>query len=327
MRSKTTLLTFFLFCAVLGFSQQPAQYSLYMMNQLNWNPAYAGLEHSLSVTGGIRQQWVGGLDGAPSTQFVSAHMPLYFTSGGIGIHLENDEAGPTQRTTSMISYNYQIYSKAGILSFGVSAGFLQFTLDGSKLRTPDGNYLEGVGGMVIDHQDELLPLGSINTTSNTFAAGIYFQSEKLELGLGVRHLNEASIDLEGLSFPLKRAFFFNAGMNLEVSSSLRLQPSLMVQSDLIQTQTNVSLLAHYNENVFVGAGYRGAHNSLSTDAATIILGFKISENMKLAYAYDITLSDLNNVSNGSHEIMVNYNLNKRIGAGRPPRVIYNPRSL
>ena len=64
MRSKTTLLTFFLFLGVLAYGQQPAQYSLYMMNQLNWNPGYAGLEHSLSVTGGFREQWVG-LAGKP----------------------------------------------------------------------------------------------------------------------------------------------------------------------------------------------------------------------------------------------------------------------
>ncbi len=326
MRSKTTLLVFFLFLAVLGFSQQPAQYSLYMMNQLNWNPGYAGLEHSLSVTGGFRQQWVG-LEGAPSSQFVSAHMPLYIARGGIGIHLENDELGARQQTSSYISYNYQIVSDAGILSLGVSAGFVQFTLDGSKLRTPDGNYLEGVGGMVIDHQDGLLPLAAINTMTNTFGAGVYFQSEKLELGLGVRHLNEPSLDLEGLSLPLKRAFFLNAGYQIEASSSLLLMPSLMVQSDLVQTQTNVGLIAQYNENIFGGASYRGAHSTPSQDAVAIIVGFKLSENMKLAYAYDLTLSPLNNVSNGSHEIMINYNLNKRIGSGRPPRVIYNPRSL
>lgn len=310
----------------MGFSQQPAQYSLYMMNQLNWNPGYAGLEHSLSVTGGFRQQWVG-LEGAPSTQFVSAHMPLYIARGGIGIHLENDELGARKQTSSYISYNYQVFSDAGILSFGVSAGFVQFTLDGSRLRTPDGNYLEGVGGMVIDHEDDILPLVSVNTITNTFGAGIYFQSEKLELGLGVRHLTEPSLELEGLSFPLKRAFFLNAGYQIEANSSLVLMPSLMVQSDLVQTQTNVGLIAQYNENVFGGATYRGAHSANSQDAVAIIVGFKISENMRLAYAYDLTLSDLNNASNGSHEIMVNYNLNKRIGAGRPPRVIYNPRSL
>ncbi len=325
MRSKTTLLTFFLFLGVLAYGQQPAQYSLYMMNQLNWNPAYAGLEHSLSVTGGFREQWVG-LQGKPSTQFISAHMPLYIANGGIGIHLENDELGARQTTTAILSYNYQIFSDAGILSFGVRGGIMQYTLDGSRLRTPDGNYSEGVGGVIIDHEDALLPLGVISTTTNTFGAGVYFQSEKIEFGLGVRHLDEPVIALEGLEFPMKRAFFFNGGANLELNSSITLHPSFLVRSDLVQTQTDISLIARYNDNIFAGGAFRG-YNTNSIDAATIIFGFKISENMNLAYAYDIPLSDLRNVSDGSHEIMINYNLNKRIGGGKPPRVIYNPRSL
>ena len=56
-------------------------------------------------------------------------------------------------------------------------------------------------------------------------------------------------------------------------------------------------------------------------------GFKLSEKITLAYAYDLTLSELSQVSNGSHEIMINYNLGKALGKGKPPRIIYNPRNL
>lgn len=325
MQFKTTLLALSLFCAVSGYSQQPAQYSLNMMNQLNWNPAYAGLEHSLSVTGGIREQWLG-IEGQPSSQFVSAHMPIYIASGGIGIHLENDELGARGITTGMLSYNYQIFSDAGILSFGVSGGIVQYALDGTVLRTPDGNYQEGVGGPLINHEDDVLPLGMVNNSTTTFGAGVYFQSEKLELGLGVRHLTEPSLDLESIPVQLKRALFLNAGYTMEVSSALQLQPSLFVQSDLVETQVNISLLAQYNDNIIAGGAFRG-YNQNTIDAAIAIIGFKLSENMRLVYAYDIPLSDIGTISSGSHEIMINYNLNKRIGVGRPPRVIYNPRSL
>ncbi|MFQ5447342.1 MAG: type IX secretion system membrane protein PorP/SprF, partial [Saprospiraceae bacterium] len=62
-------------------------------------------------------------------------------------------------------------------------------------------------------------------------------------------------------------------------------------------------------------------------AIAVLAGFKLSESIKLAYAYDFTLSNLSTVSSGSHEIMLNYNLGKPIGKGRPPKIIYNPRSL
>lgn len=322
MQLKATLPIFMLLYSLVAYGQQPAQYSLYMMNQLNWNPGYAGLEHSLSVTGGFRQQWVG-LEGSPSTQFISAHLPLYVASGGVGLHLENDELGAIKMTTSILSYNYQIFSEAGILSFGISGGLIQYTLDGSLLRTPDGSYSEPG---FINHEDDLLPLSAVSTSANTFGAGIYFQSEKIEAGLGVRHLNEPIINLESLSIPLKRAFFLNLGAHFEISSRFSLHPSMLVKSDLTQTQTDISLIARYNDNIFGGVAFRG-YNTNSIDAASFIVGFKLSENLNLYYAYDLTLSDLNTVSNGSHEIMVNYNLNKRLGAGRPPRIIYNPRSL
>ena len=68
------------------FSQQSTNNSLYMFNEFRWNPAYAGLDHSLSVTGLYRGQWVGGaLKDVPSTQMLSAHLPLYVLNGGGGL--------------------------------------------------------------------------------------------------------------------------------------------------------------------------------------------------------------------------------------------------
>ena len=88
----------------------------------------------------------------------------------------------------------------------------------------------------------------------------------------------------------------------------------------------ISTIVTYNDNIFGGASFRG-YNSNSTDAVVIIAGYKLNERVTLAYSYDITLSELNRVSQGSHEIMLNYNLNKDIGKGRLPKIIYNPRFL
>ena len=45
---------------------------------------------------------------------------------------------------------------------------------------------------------------------------------------------------------------------------------------------------------------------------------QINENFHVGYGYDYTLSDLNNFSNGSHEIMVNYRVRiMRIHRGLP----------
>jgi hypothetical protein len=49
--------------------------------------------------------------------------------------------------------------------------------------------------------------------------------------------------------------------------------------------------------------------------------------MHLGYSYDLTRSSLNTVSNGSHELLLRYQLDKPVGQGQPPPIIYNPRSL
>ena len=308
----------------LAFGQQPAQYSLFMMNKLNWNPAYAGLDNSLSATGIYRAQWVG-LEGNPITQNVNVHLPLYVFSSGIGVNLENDELGAERRTTGTVSYNYQLpVGRRGLLAIGLSAGLAQRTLDGSRLRTPEGDY--DIDASVIIHNDDLLPISQINATATTFGAGLYYYSERFEAGLAVRNLSEPTVDLDAISLQLKRAFFFNAGGHFDLGGSLSLHPALLIRSDLAQTQTDVAAIFRYNDNIFGGASFRG-YNSDNIDAVAFIAGFRLNENITLAYAYDLTLSTLNQVSNGSHEVMINYNLNQRLGTGRPPKVIYNPRTL
>lgn len=307
-------------------AQQPAQYSLYMLNKFNFNPAYAGLDNSISFTGIYRKQWVG-IPGSPETQNLNVHLPLYMFSGGAGFSIENETLGNWRQTSVLFSYNYQLKLKgAGILSLGVSGGLLQRTLDGTKIRTPGGNYGEELNE--INHNESILqlPISEITGSSPSFNFGVYFQGEKFEAGVSVLNLTEQAIDLNTLQFKPNRSFFLNAGYNFEISKKLVLYPSVLVKSNVTETQIDFSALFKYNDNFFGGASYRG-YSSNSTDAVAIIAGFKLSEKITLAYSYDLTLSKLNTVSNGSHEILLNYNFGKAIGKGKPPKIIYNPRNL
>ncbi|MBK8704126.1 MAG: type IX secretion system membrane protein PorP/SprF [Saprospiraceae bacterium] len=310
-----------LLTAATGFAQQAAQYSMYNFNQLNFNPAYAGLEQSLSLSAGLRRQWTG-LEGSPSTQYLTAHMPLYIAGGGVGFIVENDELGAERLTSASVAFNYQLEATRGVWSLGVGGGLVQRSLDGAKLRTPGGIYTEPGG---INHEDDLLPLGVESGSTPTFHAGLYFQSEKLDAGIAVRHLTAPKTPVGELQLELSRAYFFHLGLHFELSSSLSLHPSVMIQSDVVQTQGFASILFSYNDNISAGLAFRG-YSSNSLDAAVIMAGVKLSEKLSLGYAFDLTLSGLSAVNNGSHEIALNYNLGKLLGAGRPPRIIYNPRS-
>ncbi|MEM6772771.1 MAG: type IX secretion system membrane protein PorP/SprF, partial [Bacteroidota bacterium] len=92
-----------------------------------------------------------------------------------------------------------------------------------------------------------------------------------------------------------------------------------------QQQFSFGATLRYDENFFVGAAYRG-HSASTGDALVLSGGLNLSEKVTLAYAFDLTLSDLQTVQDGSHEITIKYNLRQRIGAGIPPPRIFHPRA-
>ncbi|HKK74042.1 MAG TPA: type IX secretion system membrane protein PorP/SprF [Saprospiraceae bacterium] len=322
---KNWILVVFLFGVSLStvWSQQGIQYSLYMLNRFNYNPAYAGMDYELSANAVYRKQWVN-VPQSPSNASINLHMPLYIARGGIGIQFESDVIGVQQSTLVQLAYNYQLEIGDGILSLGVAGGLLQRSIDGSRIRTPDGIYDEGNG--LFDHMDGILPLTEESGQTPTFDAGIYYKSEWLEGGLSVRNLVEPTIGLSTLDIQVTRNYFGTATATIDLGYTLSLQPSVMVRSDLTQTQTELSLIGVYEDKFMLGGSVRG-YNTDSFDAIAIIGGWNISESLRLAYAYDVTISNLNNVSNGSHEIMLGYRLNQTIGQGRPPRIIYHPRAF
>ncbi len=67
-------------------AQQPAQFSLFMLNKYAYNNAYNGLDESLSITGVFRKQWLG-FTGTPLNINFNAHLPVEFINRGVGIVL------------------------------------------------------------------------------------------------------------------------------------------------------------------------------------------------------------------------------------------------
>jgi type IX secretion system PorP/SprF family membrane protein len=315
-------LFFSVFFSAQVFSQQVPQFSLYSLNPYAFNPAYAGLENTLVATGVYRQQW-SGLKGAPVTQHLNAHLPLYAISSGIGIRLENDVIGAHNSTQAVVSYNYQWQAgRTTIVSMGVSAGYMQYVLDGTKLRAPEGTHVDPD----FSHNDQVLPLGKERVGAPLVEAGVYVQAKKLELGVSLQPVYASKLSAGSGGFgvkPIPHAFFYTA-YSVAAGEQLVIKPSILVKTDLAETQTEISAIARWRENIFAGVSYRG-FGSKARDAAVIIAGLKLNEKTTLAYAFDVPLSALNTVNRGSHELLLRYSINKPIGVGTLPPVIYNPR--
>ena len=78
-----------------------------MSNKLIQNPAYAGSADVLNFTALHRQQWVG-LKGAPSTQTMSLHAPIFNRKVGVGLSIIRDDITISENWDIITSYSYRI---------------------------------------------------------------------------------------------------------------------------------------------------------------------------------------------------------------------------
>jgi len=302
-------------------AQQVEQYSMQMFNLEQYNPAYTGMKESIEVKAALRKQWVS-FPGSPSSTVLNAHMPLYIAGGGIGLSFKNLKIGAQQNTAFGIAYSYHQSLGNGTLSGGVSLNYSQFRLDGSLLRTPDGDYSEPG---LINHNDQKLVKEITNVEIPHISVGVAFVNNNFKAGLSLLNANRPVGKRDSLSYTYHRHLLFNAERSFDLGRSIVFTPSLFVRTDLKKVQTEISALFRYNDNITLGVAFRG-YNSKTIDAIPIITGIRLNDYLSLYYSYDIGLSKLRTNQAGSHEVMLTYSLSKTIGKGKPPIIIYNPRT-
>jgi type IX secretion system PorP/SprF family membrane protein len=314
-------------CSVFIHAQQTSLQSLYMLNPYSTNPAYGGLVEYPVINAAFRKQWVG-VSGSPIGQSINFHLPLNLIGGGAGIQIDNDAIGGLGFTSAALSYNYILpASKKAKLSFGASMGLMQVSLDGNRLRTPEGDY---TGGITVSHHDQTLSTSVKSTFVPDASFGVFFKYEGLNAGISITRLlgMKASINNGAFASTINFSRNYHAFLSykINITKQIAITPSVMVRTDAKYIQPEYSLLVSNNDKLFGGISFRG-YGSSTTDAFIFIAGFKFAKNFTLAYAYDLTLSNLSSISSGSHEAMLSYQFNKNICTGKMPKTIYNPRML
>jgi len=294
-----------------------------MLNKYKVNLAYGGFDDYLSITGVFRKQWVA-LEGSPISQNLSVHLPWNYLNSGIGINIENDILGAEKNLAINMSYNYITQlSTESKLSIGIGGSLLQKTIDGTLLRAPDGIY----EGSTLIHNDDYLPETKVSALAPDINFGIYYSMKRFQAGIAAMNLLESKLTYNlDAKTELKylRNYTFLMSYNIGIGANFEVEPSVFLKSDVVQTQSDLSAVVTYDKKYFGGLSLRGYNNS-SLDAVIILAGMKYKQNITVAYSYDLSLSTLKTVNKGSHEIVVNYNLNKDLGGEIPAKVIFNPR--
>ena len=299
---KTRILLFVLMLtAVESYAQQDAQFTQYMYNTININPAYAGSRGALSIFALHRTQWVG-LDGAPVTNAISVNTPLNESKLGLGISLINDKIGPTHENTVSADLSYSIpTSETFKLSLGIKATANLFDLDISKLDPKDAGDAS---------------LQNYNKFSPNIGAGVYLHSDKAYLGFSIPNFIQTNRydDNEVSVYKEKINTYLIAGYVFDLNQDIKFKPALitkMVEGAPLQIDLSGNFM--FSEKFVVGIAYRWSA-SLSAMA-----GFQVSDGLYIGYGYDKESTNLKNYNSGSHEIFLRYEIFKNINKITTPR--------
>ncbi|HMQ08485.1 MAG TPA: PorP/SprF family type IX secretion system membrane protein [Saprospiraceae bacterium] len=301
--------------------QQSFQYSQFMLDKYQFNPAYGGLEMSLHVNAAVRTQW-NGLPDAPGSQYINAHMPFYIWNGAVGFQISNENSGLIHNLSISGSYNYVMTTDYGLISGGLSLGIMQKSVNGRRITTPDGEYIDGN----IDHKDPVLLDQDFTGIAPVWTLGGYYLGDFIEAGISISHFPEPPLKAGLSTFSLSTVTTIYGEYKYAYNDQLDIIPSLLIRTDFVEMQTDLAVMARINNNVFGSLGLRG-YSARSLDGLVFLIGTSINNNYSIAYSFDTGLSALRTTNEGSHEIRLMYNLNRAVRTGMPPKIIYNPRRL
>lgn len=269
-----------LICCVGSRAQHLSNYSQYMFNGLLLNPAYAGSQEALNITALYRRQWLG-LDGAPTTMNLSAHMPFKRKKAAIGFLLTNDRFGVSEHTRGTLAYAYRLRLGKGKLSLGVQGGVDMIQSNWGQIKTTQ----EKDPSFGVVSQRQVLP---------QVGCGAFYYARSFYAGVSVPEL----LNTENQEF---QTLAFTSGVVLNVGGSVKIKPVVLIRhirnSPL---DINGSATFYWKDVVGLGAGY-----SVNRTAFAYI-DLKITDQFRFGYSYDYSFTALRNYNSGSHEIMLRY---------------------
>ena len=281
----------FLF-SCLAFSQQDPQYTNYMYAVQVVNPAYVGSNESLSLGLLHRNQWTG-FGGAPETTTLFGHSSLGYNLG-LGFSVITDRLGPVKETNAYadISYALQFNSK-NALAFGIKAGATFHDIGINTLT-------------VFDPNDPFFSENVSNTTPN-IGAGVFYYSDRYYAGLSVPNILETvHLDRNGNQLGTERQHFFVlGGYVFQLNETMKLKPSFLIKSAFgASTSFDINLNMLLYDRLEFGGSYR------YIDSFSILANFAIQPHLRIGYAYDAIVSDIQPFAPSSHELFILFEFGK-----------------
>ncbi len=284
-------------------AQQDPGFTQYMYNTLAINPAYAGSMDALSFLLLSRHQWMG-FEGAPQTQSLALHGPVDARFVGLGFSYSKDRIGSISSDHAYADYAFKIrLNDKSTLSLGLKTGI---TVRQNDLMSLDPIY----------DQDPTFSSNDPALVHFNVGAGFYLYSNNYYFGFSVPRLRNVAFVDGSTEFGQQRQethYYLMGGYVFDVGAEWKIKPSFMsryVQGSPFSFDVNINTM--YNEKVVAGMSHRLG------DSFGFMLQLKVFRNLWVGYAYDFTVSPLQNQNTGTHEFMMIFEFFR-------PEVVKSPR--
>jgi type IX secretion system PorP/SprF family membrane protein len=260
---------------------------------LGVNPAYAGSREATNFNLFQRKQWVN-LEGAPQTTSVSIDKAIYNKKAGWGIQIYDDKLGVEKADgINLMTATHIQVSENGTLSGGLSFGLMNYRIDlinvANRYTATDPAFYS-----------------NLNKWTPSIGLGLYYNTDNFYAGVSIPNILKSRLtafDIIKSSLQKVNAkhIFVTTGFVYALNEDVKIKPSTMikiVQGAPIEADLNTNVWFH--DLIAIGASYR------TGDAVIGMAEIQANENLRLGYAYDVTLSPLKAYNNGSHELMFRY---------------------
>ena len=277
-----------------SFAQQDPMYTQYIFNTQTINPAYAGTWESLGFMALARQQWAG-WDGAPQTYTFSIQSPMKNEKVALGLNVISDKLGREKRFGINADYSYMVrLSEETKLRMGLKGGFTAYS----------NNLQEYV--LYPGVNDPMFQGEIDNKFRPNFGVGFFMYNPKYFVGFSIPKILQNDFDSNYNNYSVQaemRHYFLEAGVVFDLGENVKFKPTVLTKATW-NAPVEFDLTANFLliDRFWIGATYR------TNDAVGAIAQWIISNKLRLGYAFDYSTTKLQNFHNGTHEIMISYEL-------------------
>ena len=295
IRTKWVFIILILLISNSIFAQQEPTYTQYMFNTQTINPAYAGTWGATGFMVLAREQWTG-IEEAPSTQTLSFQTLHKNKNVGWGLNVINDKFGFEKRLSVFGDYSYLVRLDEQLkLRLGLKIGFSNYTHNLSEHT-------------VLDANDPMF-MGEIGQNfMPNFGIGGFLYKEKYYIGLALPKMvqNEFKNDVNNFSTQAElRHMFLMGGYVFDLSENVKFKPTILGKiASGAPAQVDFTTNFLISDRVWLGAMLR------TGDSFGFLAQWIINNNLRFGYSVDFATSELSNYQNGTHEIMISYEISK-----------------